>query len=126
MARKRKQRDARDEGEPHDEHVLEQLYRLISLQKDARSARSGAARLPGRGRPQIAKKVGEEAVEALIEGMAGNGSKLVMESADLIYHLLALWAACGVKPETVWERIALREALANDTDLRRTTRRSLR
>lgn len=123
MARKRKQRD---EGDAHDEHVLEQLYRLISLQKDARSARSGTGRLPGRGRPQIAKKVGEEAVEALIEGMAGNGSKLVMESADLIYHLLALWAACGVKPEAVWERIALREALANDADLRRTTRRSLR
>lgn len=126
MPRKRKRRGAWDESEPHGEHVVDQLYRLISIRKDARSARSSTARLPGRGRPQIAKKVGEEAVEALIEGVAGNGTTLVMESADLIYHLLALWEACGVEPAMVWERIAVREALVDDRGPRQGTRRSTR
>ena len=126
MARKRKRGEARGESEPHDEHVLDQLYRRIAIRKDARSVRSGTARLVNRGRPQIAKKVGEEAVEVHIEGVMGNGTNLVTESADLFYHLLALWAACGIKPATVWERIAVREALANDGPVKRTTRRPIR
>ena len=62
--------------------------------------------------PAVAKKLGEEAVEALIEGIRGDRPKLVGESADMLYHLLTLWASIGVKPKTVWAELARREGLS--------------
>ena len=71
---------------------------VIDSRKGADPDTSYTARLFSRGRQQIAKKLGEEAVEALIEGIRGDRPKLVGESADMLYHLLTLWAAVGVKP----------------------------
>jgi len=93
------------------EHVLDRLYGMINSRKGADPATSYTARLFSRGRQQIAKKLGEEAVEALIEGIRGDKPKLVGESADVLYHLLTLWAAIGVKPPAVWAELARREGL---------------
>ncbi len=95
-----------------DEHVLDRLYLVIDSRKGADPDTSYTARLFSRGRQQIAKKLGEEAVEALIEGIRGDKGKLVGESADMLYHLLTLWAATGVKPKAVWSELARREGLS--------------
>ena len=95
-----------------DEHVLDRLYLVIEGRKGADPDTSYTARLFSRGRQQIAKKLGEEAVEALIEGIRGDKPKLVGESADMLYHLLTLWASLGVKPRTVWAELARREGLS--------------
>jgi len=95
-----------------DEHVLDRLYSVIDSRKGADPDTSYTARLFSRGRQQIAKKLGEEAVEALIEGIRGDRPKLVGESADMLYHLLTLWASLGVKPKTVWTELARREGLS--------------
>ncbi len=47
----------------------------------------------------MAQKFGEEAVECLIEAVAGNQEALVAESADVLYHLLVMWVAAGVQPD---------------------------
>ena len=88
-----------------DEHVLDRLYVVIDSRKGADPDTSYTARLFSRGRAQIAKKLGEEAVEALIEGIRGDRPKLVAESADMLYHLLTLWAATGVRPKAVWAEL---------------------
>lgn len=108
-ALKKKQRDAVSDGL---EHVLDRLYVVIESRKGADPDTSYTARLFSRGRQQIAKKLGEEAVEALIEGIRGDRPKLVAESADMLYHLLTLWAATGVKPRAVWTELARREGLS--------------
>ncbi len=94
------------------EHVLDRLYVVINGRKGADPETSYTARLFSRGRQQIAKKLGEEAVEALIEGIRGDKLKLVAESADMLYHLLTLWAAVNVKPQAVWNELARREGLS--------------
>ena len=94
------------------EHVLERLYAVIDSRKGADPDTSYTARLFSRGRQQIAKKLGEEAVEAVIEGIRGDRPKLVGESADMLYHLLTLWAANNVKPQAVWNELARREGLS--------------
>jgi phosphoribosyl-ATP pyrophosphohydrolase len=94
-----------------DDHMLERLYVVIDSRKGADPDTSYTARLFSRGRQQIAKKLGEEAVEAVIEGVRGDRPKLVAESADLLYHLLTLWAANNVKPDAVWKELARREGL---------------
>ena len=95
-----------------DEHVLDRLYLVIDSRKGADPDTSYTARLFSRGRQQIAKKLGEEAVETLIEGIRGDKPKLVAESADMLYHLLTLWASVGVSPATVWAELARREGLS--------------
>ncbi|MFZ5782851.1 MAG: phosphoribosyl-ATP diphosphatase [Pseudomonadota bacterium] len=95
-----------------EEHVLDRLYVVIDGRKGADPDTSYTARLFSRGRQQIAKKLGEEAVEALIEGIRGDKVKLVAESADMLYHLLTLWAAIGVQPDAVWAELARREGLS--------------
>jgi phosphoribosyl-ATP pyrophosphohydrolase len=99
-----------------DEHVLDRLYLVIEGRKGADPDTSYTARLFSRGRQQIAKKLGEEAVEVLIEGVRGDRPKLVLESVDLLYHLLTLWAATNVKPKTVWTELARREGMLGNAE----------
>jgi phosphoribosyl-ATP pyrophosphohydrolase len=111
-AKKKASKKRRQESGSASEHVLDRLYVVIDSRKGADPNTSYTARLFSRGRQQIAKKLGEEAVEALIEGIRGDKPKLVGESADMLYHLLTLWAATGVKPRAVWAELARREGLS--------------
>lgn len=112
-ARKKALHQERTDGpDGSNEHVLDRLYVVIDSRKGDDPETSYTARLFKRGRAQIAKKLGEEAVETLIEGIRGDRPKLVSESADMLYHLLTLWAASDVKPEAVWAELARREGLS--------------
>lgn len=93
-------------------HAIEHLYKIIESRKGADPASSYTARLMAKGPIKLAQKLGEEAIEAAIEGVRGDRKKLVAESADLFYHLLALWASRGVKPAQVWAELARREGMS--------------
>jgi len=90
--------------------ALERLWRVIEARRGADPDTSYTAKLFARGNAKIAQKLGEEAVEAVIEGVRGDRAALVGESADLFYHLLVLWAAVGVSPAEVAGELARREA----------------
>jgi phosphoribosyl-ATP pyrophosphohydrolase len=93
-------------------HALDRLYGVIDSRKGADPGVSHTARLFSRGRQQIAKKLGEEAIETLIEGVRGDKPKLVSESADMLYHLLALWASLRIKPAAIWAELEKRDGLS--------------
>ena len=89
--------------------ALDQLWRVIQSHRGGDPQTSYTARLFSRGRAKIAQKLGEEAVEAVIEGVGNNPKALIGESADLLYHLLVLWAAAGVSPADVAAELTRRE-----------------
>ena len=89
--------------------ALERLWRVIESRRGADPETSYTAKLFARGNAKIAQKLGEEAVETVIEGVGENPAGLVGESADLLYHLLVLWAAAGVSPADVAAELAHRE-----------------
>ena len=89
-------------------NTLDQLYAVIASRRDADPAGSYTAKLFAGGPHEIAKKLGEEAVELAIEAVRGDKERVVAESADLLYHLLVLWADCGVAPAEVWQALAAR------------------
>ena len=91
------------------EGVLERLYATIASRKTADPNSSYTAKLLHQGRSVIAKKMGEEAVETAIAAVGNDSDAVVSESADLIYHLLVLWADCGIEPPEVWQKLAARE-----------------
>lgn len=94
-----------------DESAIERLYRQIIDQRGAAPASSRTAKLMQDGVGKMAKKVAEEAIEVSLDAVAGNREALIRESADLIYNLAVLWAACGVVPDDVWNEMARRERL---------------
>jgi len=89
--------------------ALDRLWQVIQSRRNADPQTSYTARLFARGRTKIAQKLGEEAVEAVIEGVRGDPAKLVGESADLLYHLLVLWADVGISPADVAAELVRRE-----------------
>jgi phosphoribosyl-ATP pyrophosphohydrolase len=98
--------------------ALDRLWQVIQSLRNADPQTSYTARLFARGRTKIAQKLGEEAVEAVIEGIGENPAALVGESADLLYHLLVLWAAAGVSPADVAAELARREGISGITEKR--------
>ena len=89
---------------------LERLWRRIEARRGGDPEASYTAQLLARGPAKIAQKLGEEAVEAVIEGARENAAALVSESADLLYHLLVLWAALGLTPAEIAAELRRREA----------------
>jgi phosphoribosyl-ATP pyrophosphohydrolase len=92
--------------------VLDRLWGVVVSRRDADPAVSHSARLLSRGTPGVAQKFGEEAVECLIEAVAGNREKLIGESADVLYHLVVLWVNGGVRPDEVWTELQRREGVS--------------
>ena len=88
---------------------LEALNQRVAERASVSPEESYTAKLLHQGRSVIAKKMGEEAVETAIAAVANDSDAVVAESADLLYHLLVLWADCGVEPDEVWKKLAARE-----------------
>jgi phosphoribosyl-ATP pyrophosphohydrolase len=95
-------------SEPLDGRTLDALFAVIESRRGTDPEQSYTAKLFERGTAKIAQKVGEEAVETLIEGMRGDRERLVSESADLLYHLCVLWADQGVTPDAIWAELVAR------------------
>jgi len=92
--------------------VLDRLFHVVMGRREADPAVSHSARLLSRGTAKVAQKFGEEAVECLIEAVAGNRDALIAESADVLYHLIVLWVSVGVTPEEVWTELKRREGIS--------------
>jgi len=90
---------------------LDRLFEAVIAARTADPAMSRTARLLGSGRAKMAKKVGEEAVEVVIDAMNGNRDAVVRESADLLYNLVVLWVATGIHPKDVWKEMDRRERM---------------
>lgn len=90
-----------------DGRVLDELFAVIEARKGSSPDTSYTARLLAAGAPKIARKVGEEAVEVVVAALSER-ERLAAESADLLYHLLVLWAEAGLKPDRVWAELAER------------------
>lgn len=70
--------------------VLAQLAAIIKDRKSASADKSYTRQLLDAGPARCAKKLGEEAVETVIAGVAEDDDALRAEAADLLYHLLVL------------------------------------
>jgi len=98
--------------------ALDRLWQVIQSRRGSDPQTSYTARLFSRGRAKIAQKLGEEAIEAVIEGVGNNPAALVGESADLLYHLLVLWAAVGISTADVAAELTRREGTSGIAEKR--------
>ena len=89
--------------------VLHDLAATIAARKGADPDSSWTANLLAKGPEKCAEKFGEEAVEAIIEAVKGDGDRLTSEAADVLYHLLVMLAARDVTLADVEAELARRE-----------------
>jgi phosphoribosyl-ATP pyrophosphohydrolase len=89
--------------------TLDRLAATIEARKGADPSSSYTAKLLSEGVERLAKKFGEEAVETVIAAVAGDPDALAAESADVIYHWLALLAGSGVNLDAVAAKLEARE-----------------
>ena len=89
--------------------VIDRLFETVASRKGGDAAESYTAKLFARGTDKIAQKLGEEAVETVIAAVTKDRDGMIGESADLIYHLLVLWADAGIRPEDVLAELERRE-----------------
>jgi len=89
--------------------VLARLFAVIESRRGGDADSSYTAKLLAGGPPKIAKKLGEEATEVTIAALSEGPAAVARESADLLYHLLVMWAAMDVRPEDVYAELAKRE-----------------
>jgi phosphoribosyl-ATP pyrophosphohydrolase len=89
--------------------ALARLWATIDARRGASPETSYTAKLLAGGAAAVARKLGEESLEAVIEAVKGDSAALTRESADVLYHLLVLWAAAGLSPEDVAAELTRRE-----------------
>jgi phosphoribosyl-ATP pyrophosphohydrolase len=92
--------------------MTDSLDRLFSGVLEARNlspSESRTAKLFRDGVQKMTKKLVEEAIEVGLDAVQMNRESVVLESADMLYHLAVIWAECGVTPGEVMNEIDRRE-----------------
>ena len=85
------------------------LEDLIQRRREQMPEGSYTTHLFTKGVNKIAQKVGEEAVETVIEAVDGNDERLLYEASDLMYHYLVLLASKGMSLADIEEELAKRD-----------------
>jgi phosphoribosyl-ATP pyrophosphohydrolase len=89
---------------------LSDLEAIVAARGGADPGQSWTAKLLSAGPSKVAKKFGEEAVEAVIAAVEGDRDALVAESADVLFHLLVLLKARGIAVGDVMAELERRTA----------------
>ena len=87
---------------------LARLEAVIAQRATEKPDASYTAKLLERGIARVAQKVGEEGVELALAGVGDTNDKVVGEAADLLFHLLVLLRARGVKLSEVTQELERR------------------
>ena len=95
---------------PETEGFIRYLQSVIRGRHAEMPEGSYTSRLFDRGVNKIAQKVGEEAVETVIEAVAGNREAMIYEASDLVYHLLVLLEATGCSVADLEKELARRHS----------------
>ena len=89
---------------------LTELQDFIVKRREEMPEGSYTTSLFNDGVGRMAQKVGEEALEAVIEAVAGNDERLVYEASDMLYHLMVLLASKGLRIEDVAKELVERHS----------------
>jgi phosphoribosyl-ATP pyrophosphohydrolase len=85
--------------------ILDDVYKIIQDRKRNRPQGSYVASLLSKGKDEILKKIGEEAMEVIIASKAGQRQQIVNELSDLWFHCLVLMAEEGITHEDIFTEL---------------------
>ena len=88
---------------------LDRLFAAVQEARDRNPSTSRTSKLFRDGVQKMAKKLVEEAIEVGLDAVQMNRESVILESADVFYHLAVIWAECGVSPAEVMAELDRRE-----------------
>ncbi|MBY5401066.1 phosphoribosyl-ATP diphosphatase [Rhizobium laguerreae] len=89
---------------------LSDLESIVEERSKASLEQSWTAKLVAAGQPKAAKKLGEEAIEAVMAAVTGDRDNLTYEAADVLYHLLVVLKIAEIPLENVMAELERRTA----------------
>ena len=92
--------------------ILQRLEQMLESRKGALASDSYVASLYAKGIDAILKKIGEEAVEAIIAAKGADRKAVIHETADLMFHVLVMLKVKNIRFDEVWDELARREGLS--------------
>lgn len=93
--------------------ILDEIFATIKERQASHDIEASyTAKLFSKGRSKIAQKLGEEAVETVISAIENDKKNTIYESADLLFHLLVLWADMGIEPSSVATQLQNRKGVS--------------
>ena len=93
---------------PESEGFIRHLQAVIQQRHREMPEGSYTTKLFIKGVKKIAQKVGEEAVESVVEAVDGNRDRFIYEASDMVYHLLVLLEQMGCSIEDLERELQLR------------------
>ena len=91
-----------------NEQIIEELFTILKQRKNTSEKQSYTSLLI-KNPELLAKKIGEESSELIIDFIKNNKEGAIKESADLIYHILVIWISLGIKPDEIWNELSSRK-----------------
>lgn len=92
--------------------ILDEVYKIIESRKEKMPENSYVASLLKSGADRVIQKVGEEAIEVVIAAKNKGKEKIIMEVADLIFHLLVMLSSFKITPSDVLKELEKRKSVS--------------
>ena len=94
-----------------NEQIIKEVFNILTQRKKSSEKKSYTSHLINN--PELlAKKIGEESSELIIDFIKKNKEGAIKESADLIYHVLVIWVSLGINPEEIWKELSSRKLIS--------------
>ena len=91
-----------------NELIIKELFSLLKQRKNTSEKKSYTSLLI-KNPELLAKKIGEESSELIIDFIKKNKQGAIKESVDLIYHILVVWISLGINPDEIWNELFSRK-----------------
>ena len=91
-----------------NEQIIKELFNILTQRKEFNEELSYTSYLI-KNPELLAKKIGEESSELIIDFLKKNKQGVIKESADLIYHILVIWVYLGINPQDIWNELSSRK-----------------
>ena len=94
-----------------NEQIIKEVFDILTQRKKSSEKISYTSHLI-KNPELLAKKIGEESSELIIDFIKKNKEGAIKESADLIYHVLVIWVSLGINPEEIWKELSSRKLVS--------------
>ena len=94
-----------------NEKIIKEVFDVLTQRKRSSEKQSYTYHLI-KNPELLAKKIGEESSELIIDFVKKNKEGAIKESADLIYHVLVVWVSLGINPEEIWKELSSRKLIS--------------
>ena len=98
-----------------DAKMLERLFEVIKERIRNPTQKSYVSRLTAKGENAVLQKIGEEAVEIVLAAKDDNATEITHEAADVLFHILVLFAQKSIKLTRIFEELERRHKNKTET-----------